>query len=55
MLQFLINRLKRVERIIAEPARREAVDAWSLLIGHDAAELWLEALSTRTTIRPTHA
>ena len=54
MLQFLITRLKRVERIIAEPARREAIEAWSLLIGREAAELWLEALSSRAVARPSH-
>ena len=35
--------------------QQEKVEAWSLQVGRDAAELWVQALSARDTARLSNA
>jgi hypothetical protein len=54
MLKAILARLTRSTRRAAED-RRVLVEAWSLVMGRDAAELWLEALSSRDASRLSNA
>jgi hypothetical protein len=49
MLNTLIAKLKRFDNPMRDLNRRrdDAIEAWSLFMGRDAAELWLEALASR--------
>jgi hypothetical protein len=54
--------LKRIRRVFAARAMRRraqceraSVEAWSLHIGREAAELWVEALAARDAARLSNA
>jgi hypothetical protein len=47
MLKSLITKLRRIAQRPTSQDRRAAIEAWSLFMGRDAAELWLEALISR--------
>jgi hypothetical protein len=54
MLRKMLAKLTRSTRKSAED-RRAMVEAWSLIMGRDSAELWLEALSSRDASRLSNA
>jgi len=35
--------------------RRDAIEGWSLFMGREAAELWLDALASRETPQPSRS
>ncbi|MEI9887096.1 MAG: hypothetical protein WDN08_11465 [Rhizomicrobium sp.] len=48
MLKTLIAKLKRfADPMPALSYKRDAIEAWSLSMGREAAELWLEAIAAR--------
>ena len=47
MFRSLFARARRLARPV--PARRDALEAWSLFMGREAAQLWLDALASRET------
>ncbi len=55
MFKTLLVKLRRLaDPIPALAYKREAIEAWSLFMGREAAELWLEALSSREAPQPSH-
>lgn len=47
MLKEMIDRIRRFAVRRDTQERRAMVEAWSLVMGRESAELWLEALSSR--------
>ena len=55
MLKEMIDRVRRFSARRDAQERRAMVEAWSLVMGRDSAELWLEALSSRDASRLSNA
>lgn len=55
MLKAIFTKLTRLAAKKSAEDRRVMVEAWTLVMGRDAADLWLEALSSRDASRLSNA
>lgn len=55
MLKATIAKLARLAARKSAQERRAMIEAWTLVMGRDAAELWLEALSSPDASRLSNA
>ena len=55
MLKATLARVRRLATKKEARERRAMVEAWSLVMGHESAELWLEALTSRDASRLSNA
>ncbi len=55
MLKFIVQNLtdRATQKHVQE--RQQKIEAWSLQVGREAAELWVQALSARDTARLSNA
>lgn len=55
MLRALVAKLRKIVGNVPTSDRRAAIEGWSLFMGRDAAELWLDALAHRDASRLSNA
>ncbi|HKX36180.1 MAG TPA: hypothetical protein VJM79_05875 [Rhizorhapis sp.] len=55
MLKFINQRLASRTAQNRVKEQQEKIEGWSLQVGREAAELWVQALSTRDTARLSNA
>ena len=55
MLKFIAQKLRARRERDQRQDQREKIEAWSLHVGREAAELWVQALSARDTTRLSNA
>ena len=55
MLKFIAQKLSARRERDQRQERRDKIEAWSLQVGREAAELWVQALSARDTARLSNA
>lgn len=55
MLKEMLAKITRLAARKEEQERRAMLEAWSLVMGRESAELWLEALSNRDASQLSNA
>ncbi len=55
MLKFITRHFSVHADRARRREQRERIEAWSLLVGREAAELWVQSLSARDTVRLSNA
>lgn len=55
MLKFILDRFASRTAQMRMQEQQEKIEAWSLQVGREAAELWVQALSARDTAKLSNA